>query len=71
MVCNGYILQKNVFNCKGICTAKIAEMFFTFYCFTGAGSVIGVFGLYMGKSISKSEKYETTGILLPSILFPF
>ena len=45
-------------------------MFIPFYSFSNAGCVIGVFGLYMGKSISISEKYEITGIDLSSISFP-
>ena len=59
-----------IFNCKETWTAHIAEMFIPFYSFSNAGCVIGVFGLYMGKSISISEKYEITGIDLSSISFP-
>ena len=45
-------------------------MFIPFYSLSNAGCVIGVFGLYMRKSISISEKYEITGIDLSSISFP-
>ena len=46
-------------------------MFVSFHSFTGAGCVIGVFGLYMGKNISRSEKYEATGNTLIKHLICF